>query len=241
MVDIPHTGALFCRPPDASAAHGGDHVPCGSHGRTRPKTSKFTHGGARANSGGLRHPCGGRPRKIVASPPQESWTGPRWVVYQTFPQAERLAAHELTREGYRTYLPLIADRRRDPVIKSLWHRVLVSRFPGYGFVELGPTDPWLPVKKTSGVSAVLLTAGKPAPVPIGEVERHMADDEELCDLARDEMPELIAGTSVRIEGGAYIGHSGIVLACNGLVTIIDVEMFGRPVPAKIARSMVLEV
>lgn len=229
-------------------------APCGSHSlNARKISSKFGHGGPRENSGGARPNSGGRrrgagrPRKeepeqrIIASLPPEMWSGPRWVVYQTFPQAERLAAHELTREGYRTYLPLIADRRRDPVIKSMWHRILVPRFVGYSFVELGPTDPWLPVKNTSGVSSVLLIGGKPAPVPSGEVEKHMADDGELCNLAREELPELEAGTSVKIEAGAYTGNSGIVISCNGLVTVIEVEAFGRPVPAKIARSMVVQL
>lgn len=199
----------------------------------RSKTSEIpSHAGARSRAGGSRRNAGGaRPGAA---------RGARWVMFQTFPQAERLAAQELTREGYRTYLPLIADRQQDAVIKSMWHLILVCRFPGIGFVELGSTDPWLPIRETSGVSGLSLSeTGRPSPIPVGEIERHMADDEELCDLTRDVHQELPARARVTIEGSALTGCQGIVVACNGLVTTADVEVFGRRRLTRVARSMVV--
>src|SRR5580765_7956476 len=104
---------------------------------------KFSHGGAR--------PGAGRPRKPVVSSrvtqldttARPDWIGPRWSVYQTHPQAERLVGDELARAGYRAYTPQIATLRRDRVLLTMFHKVLAPRFPGYGFVELGPTDPWV--------------------------------------------------------------------------------------------------
>ena len=162
---------------------------------------------------------------------------PRWFVLQSHPSAERLAAHELTRSGFRCYLPLIADRKRDPVVRSLWHRVLSIRFPSYCFFELNAGDPWVPVLHAAGVRKILLTGrGKPAPVPVGEVARHMEDDNRLCDLTHSLLPSFSAGAMVIIEAGALAGHGGVVANCNGLVTTVEVELFSRPMQVRVSRG-----
>lgn len=192
---------------------------------------KFSHGGAR--------PGAGRPRSPPANPWAEtnSWTGPRWCVYQTHPQAELLAAVELSRSGYHCYAPQIAMLRRDRVILTMFHKVLVPRFPGYGFVELATTDPWVPVRYAAGVRGVLLACnGRPALVPVGEVERHMAEDGALCDLSPEVMPCFDVGTRVRIEAGAMESFRGTVVECDGVVTMVEVTMFGRLVQARLART-----
>lgn len=207
-----------------------------------PLISKFGHGGPRPNSGGPR-PGAGRPRNPAPNPWAETnpWIGPRWCVIQTYPQAERLAARELSRSGYRCYLPLIATQRRDPVIPTVFRRVLVTRFAGYAFVELAPTDPWIPVRDTAGVARLLLTsAGRPAPVATGEVERHMAEDGTLCDLSPEVMPTFNPGAHVRIETGAMSGLHGTVVECDGLVTVVSLTMFGREVQARLARTTLAE-
>ena len=133
-----------------------------------PHLIKFGHGGAR--------PGAGRPRERPPNPwvKTNGWIGPRWCVYQTYHKAERLAARELGRAGYRAYTPEIAMLRRGRTSPTMFHKVMVARMPGYGFVELGPTDPWVPIKNTAGVRCLLLTpSGKPALCAGGEVERQM--------------------------------------------------------------------
>jgi transcription antitermination factor NusG len=200
---------------------------------------KFKHGGAR--------PGAGRPAKIpdaMATPSGPTPSGivpdtPRWYVYQTHPQAERLAAEDLTRTGYHGYAPLIAVRRQDAVIRGLFHKVRVARFPGYGFVELGPGEPWVPILEVAGVARILRGPdGRPARLPVGEIERHRLDDDRLCDLAREVMPALAAGARVTILAGALATHEGTVLDCDGLVTTIAVAMFGRVMPVRLDRGSV---
>jgi transcription antitermination factor NusG len=207
-------------------------------------SSKFGHGGPRANSGGPREnsggvrPGAGRPWKTPEAPviiPTRS----RWCVYQTHPQAERLAAEDLTRTGYHGYAPLIAVRRQDAVIRSLFHKIRVPRFPGYGFVELGPGDPWLPILEATGVARLLRGLdGRPACIPAGELERHMADDDRLCDLARETMTPFTAGDRVLILEGAFFGHEGSVIECDGLCTMVELMMFRRPMPYRADRASV---
>lgn len=201
--------------------------------------SKFGHGGARANSGGVR-PGAGRPWKVPsASMIAVLPTASRWCVYQTHPQAERLAAADLTRTGYHGYAPLIAVRRQDAVIRSLFHKVRVPRFPGYGFVELGPGDPWLPILEAAGVARILRGLdGRPARVPVGEIESHMLDDERLCDLKRETLPPFSVGARVNILDGALTSREGCVVECDGFATMVEVEMFGRTVPVWFDRASV---
>lgn len=189
-------------------------------------------------NGGAR-PGAGRPWKIP-EPANIIATGPRWCVYQSQPQAERRAAEEITRAGYRGYMPLIAVRRRDAVIRSLYHKVLLTRFPGYGFLQLGPTDRWRePFQDMAGKPRILLGAdGRPARIPVGELERHMLDDDLLCDLARETMPPLTVGCRVTLLDGAPASLEGSVLECDGLMTVVQVLMFGRPLPVRCDRASV---
>ena len=121
-------------------------------------SSKCGHGGARANSGGPRpnsggaRPGAGRPRKLVA--PRRVPNEPRWLVYQTHPHAESIAAEDLTRLGYRCYAPLIAVQKRADNGRytrlqdgkgagaGLFRKVRIARFPGYGFCELAAGAGW---------------------------------------------------------------------------------------------------
>jgi transcription antitermination factor NusG len=191
-------------------------------------------------NGGAR-PGAGRPWKIPDEPVIAS--GPRWCVYQSQPQAERRAAEEITRAGYRGYMPLIAVRKQDAVIRSMYHKVLLTRFPGYGFLELGPTDRWRePFQDMAGKPRILLGAdGRPARLPVGELERHMLDDDRLCDLTRGTMPPFRVGDRVIILEGAFTSHEGTVLECDGLVTTVEVQMFARPTPYRLDRAAVEEV
>jgi transcription antitermination factor NusG len=207
-------------------------------------SSKMPHGGARANSGGSRpnsggaRPGAGRPWKTHADPIVLP-IGPRWCVYQTHPQAERRAAEDLTRSGYHGYAPLIAVRRQDAVLRSMFHKVRVARFPGYGFVELGQGEPWLPILEAAGVFGILRGIdGRPARLPVGEIERHMLDDERLCDLQRETMPPIPIGARVTILAGAFTSFEGSVVEDDGLVTMVELEMFGRLIPVRLDRASV---
>ena len=205
-------------------------------------SSKMQHGGARLNSGGPRpnsgglRPGAGRPCKIL---PIIKPSAPRWHVYQTHPQAERVAAEELTRIGYHGYAPLIAVRKRDAVIRSMFHKVRVARFPGYGFVRLGPGEPWLPILEAAGVARILRGIdGRPSRLPVGEVESHMLDDDRLCDLQREALAPFEMGSRVVILEGALTAHEGSVLECDGLSTLVEVMMFGQMMPARFKRAAV---
>jgi len=196
------------------------HVPAGPE--TKPE-----------RRGGLRNPPGGRPRKPVPEPIaiQSRWISPRWCVVAFRGQAEISATGELARLGYTAYLPLIAIRRRDAALKT------VPLFPGYGFVQLGSTDPFAPILATHGVREILRAPdGRPALVPCGLVERLHDGDEERLQLPAEAAPILPVGTRVRAERGPFGGFPGDVLACDGYRTQVGIEIFGRVTPVWLDRA-----
>jgi transcription antitermination factor NusG len=93
-----------------------------------------------------------------------------WAVVHTHPQAERWAAANIARLGYRVFLPLFATLVRDPVLHTRTRLAMRPLFPRYAFVHLEDGTPWVPVRYAPGVSDLLMTDGKPAYAPEAAVE-----------------------------------------------------------------------
>jgi len=171
---------------------------------------------------------------------QTTWPksgGPRWLAVATHPQAERLATQEMSLAGYRSYLPYIAVRQRDPVVWSMWRKSLVPRFAGYCFVQHDyDADPWQPIHRLAGVRNILTTPeGRPVPVDDKLIAWLMALDAEKPLLDAAKMPIFAVGQVVRIEDGPFQGFPATVLACDGYTTELLVTIFGRSTKVTIER------
>jgi transcription antitermination factor NusG len=93
------------------------------------------------------------------------------------------------------------------------------------------------VREAAGVANLLLGSdGRPAPIPAAQIERCMADDASLADLAPETKPRFAAGDRVKVVEGAFADHAGVVLQCNGAVTLVEIMMFGRPIGLHVART-----
>jgi transcription antitermination factor NusG len=167
----------------------------------------------------------------------------RWYVIQTHPQAELYVAHELGRVGYDHYLPMIVVRRRDAVVKTMFHAVQVPMFAGYLFFAMHPEHGcWTPIRYKPGVKKVLMSVSmRPIPVEIGLVEGLIASAPARLHLASEVLPRHPVGADLRIMSGPMVGYSGKCLSCDGLVTKIEVEIFGRPVAMQMARNQLERV
>jgi transcription antitermination factor NusG len=82
-----------------------------------------------------------------------------WIVVHSYPQAEAWAALNLERRGYHAYLPMMTVRRRDRVLRSMWHHVETPLFPRYLFVRF--PGHWVPIRYTPGVYRIVSAAGFP--------------------------------------------------------------------------------
>jgi len=139
-------------------------------------------------------------------------TGPQWFVCQPQPQAERWATTNLIQRGYETYLPLLAIRRRDRAIRSLWHVVEEPLYARYLFVRFDSAcDPWTPIWHTPGISRLLTKDDrKPNPCPEAAVLVLQATEASRRILGTPEAlhrPGAVCSPAV----GVLAGHRAVVL------------------------------
>lgn len=225
---------------------------CQRHPAADPVFSSSKRGGARPNSGGPRANSGGpRPNsggaRLNSGPKPQPKPAPvividpipRWAVVAFWGQAEMSGTGELTRLGYETYLAMVAIRRRDPVILSMWHTVRVPLLSGYGFIRITQIQSREPILATRGVREVLLRPdGRPWWVPDGEIDKLRANDVARLKPPPRHGSALAVGTVVRIVDGAFTDHRGVVVECDGARTLVEVQMFGRPMPVWLDRAAV---
>lgn len=147
--------------------------------------------------------------------PSGSRPGPRWHVVATYSQAERRAVANLTRQGYRCYLPLITLTRRDRAVRSMLHRIEAPLFSGYCFCQFDPmTTEWHPIRNTPGVFQLLTNAtGMPAPVP-----DHILAAIQATEDARRSLPPPRArwapGAACSLAAGPMRGLPAVVTRCT---------------------------
>ena len=167
---------------------------------------------------------------------------PRWAVIAYFGQAELSATRELTRIGYETYTPFEAIRRRDPVIPSEFRVVLAPMFSGYGFIRLTTTESREPIVAVRGVREVLRRPdGHPGWVADQWLDNLRDGDAKRLLLPKEHGPVLAVDTKVWIKVGAFEGHRGVVLQCDGVKTQVEIQFFGRPMPVWVDRVSVSEI
>jgi transcriptional antiterminator RfaH len=164
-----------------------------------------------------------------ARTPSGSRPGPRWFVVSTYPQAERRALDHLQQQGYDAYLPLCTIRRRDRVLRTLFHPVEVPLFPSYAFVSFDPQhDPWRPIVNTLGVYALLRRPdGIPNPVAMGSVEALQAMDAlrgSISPPGASWAPGMPCSPAV---GTPFAGHPAVVVSVTGQRAIIAMLLFGE--------------
>lgn len=129
-----------------------------------------------------------------------------WYLIYTKPRQERLAQDNLRRQGYETYLPLVARNRRR---NGRYHRTIEAFFPRYLFIRLDcESDNWAPIRSTYGVAGLVRFGGLPAIVPetfLDSLRQH-DDSQGLQQVPADEIKP---GDKVTIIDGPLTGYAGI--------------------------------
>jgi transcriptional antiterminator RfaH len=152
----------------------------------------------------------------------------RWYVVHTQPNGEGRADLNLRRQGFATYLPRYARRRRHARRQEMVKRPL---FPRYLFVGLDlARDRWRAVHSTFGVDRLVLAGEEPLPVPDDVIDaiRAREDDDGLVALG---LPAGIGpGSRVRLVDGIFADAKGVLerIADDRRVAIL-LELLGREV------------
>lgn len=145
-----------------------------------------------------------------------------WYAVCTRHQHEKSAAQILEYKQFEVFLPLYRARRRwQDRVKEL----SIPLFPGYLFVSEEP-ERMLAILTTPGVSSIVSYAGRPAAVPVSEIE----DVRRIVQSALrvEPHPFLKCGDWVRVKYGPIAGVEGILLRKKNIARLVlSVEMLGK--------------
>lgn len=138
-----------------------------------------------------------------------------WACVHTHVGAEHWAQANLRDRGYTTWLPLVAVRRRDRVVRTMFHNVQVPAFSRYVFLQHTPGSPWSPIRYTEGVNDVVRMGMQPAyasDMAIEAVRKALEADAGRGEPQDSGFPP---GTPLRWAAGPLKGFDAIALRPDG--------------------------
>ena len=151
-----------------------------------------------------------------------------WFAIHTRSRHEKTVRTELQRSGVEVFLPTIMKWSR---WKDRRKQVEWPLFPGYCFARFDPTST-LPILKCSGVIAIVSAAGRPAPIPPGEIEgiRKLV----TSDLQYDPCPFVEEGSMVEVVSGPLRGVTGRLVRKGAHARLVlSVDLIGQAVSVEV--------
>jgi transcription antitermination factor NusG len=145
-----------------------------------------------------------------------------WYAIYTRHQHEKTVKRALNSKGFETFLPLYGAAHR---WKDRTQIVSLPLFPCYVFLRAG-TQHFLSVLTTPGVYGVVLSAGKPSPIPAEEIDVIRMATESGATLQPH--PLIKRGDLVRVKSGILAGVQGILVRYKNVCRIImSVNILGK--------------
>ena len=160
----------------------------------------------------------------------EDWS---WHVLYTRHQHEKVIAQALLNKGFEVFLPLYSTTHR---WKDRNKQVSLPLFPSYVFLRGGMNRQY-EIATTPGIHMLLMTAGRAAVVPEGEINtvRRLVDS---CEHLGPH-PFLYSGEWVRVKSGALAGAEGVLVRRkNDIRLIISIKMLGKSAATEVDASIV---
>ena len=161
--------------------------------------------------------------------------GTTWFLAQLKPNGGQMADRNLTRQGFRTFIPL-----EEGTVRRGGRFVTASMplFPGYIFVALNTAaGQWRPIKSTYGITRLVSFGQEPAQVPLALMSQLML----RCDASGKLLPPrlLNPGDQVRIASGPFAEFVGQVetIAPDRRVFVLMELMGGQTRVAVKARQL----
>lgn len=120
----------------------------------------------------------------------------KWFLAQSKPNSHAIAERNLTRQGFKTFLPMREETAR---IRDRFVTKLRPLFPGYLFVALDlGAGSWRAVNSTFGITKLVSLGNAPTPVPCDLVTALM----QRCD-PQDPGKTLQPGDQVALTHGPF--------------------------------------
>lgn len=159
-----------------------------------------------------------------------------WYAARAKPKMEELALVNLRRQGFDAFLPRVR-RAPSPKAKRSPKLALGPLFPGYVFVALDVgRERWRAVNSTLGLLYLVRFGDRPAPLPVGLVERMRALSGADGLVAAEDSLRL--GQTAKVVGGAFDGWIGQVqsLADGQHRVVLLVELMSRATMLTVPRD-----
>ena len=132
-----------------------------------------------------------------------------WVLIYTKAKQEKKANENLQKQGFKTFLPLIAASNKNNELKSL-----VPLFPRYFFAKLNLSlDNWTAIKSSYGVSHIVMFGEKFTAIP-DRIIQLIQDklDKGIVYKEKISKTEFQKGDLLTIKEGYFAGIDAIFLA-----------------------------
>jgi transcription antitermination factor NusG len=149
----------------------------------------------------------------------------RWAVARTRPQAEHWAFVNVSRLGYTAFLPLCTVRRRDRVVRTLFHNVEAPLFGRYLFIQHQPGTSWRPIRSAPGVQTLVIVGGRLEYAAVGAVEQ-LQQTEALRRAPTAPQNLLRPGSACTLTAGPFRGHEAAVVEVDGNNAVVAILLLG---------------
>ena len=157
-----------------------------------------------------------------------------WVLIYTKARQEIKANENLRRQGFKTFLPLIAPTNKDSIFKSL-----VPVFPRYLFLQINfELDNWTSIKSSYGVSRVVMFSDKFTSIPDNVIKliQDRLNDEGIY-KENVAIVDYQKGDPVCIEKGQFAGIDALFLSKKSKDRVrLLLKLLNTSVIAEIAKS-----
>jgi transcriptional antiterminator RfaH len=129
-----------------------------------------------------------------------------WFLVHTHSGREKVAAINLERQGFRTFLPMqMKSVRYGRTVKA----TPVAYFSSYLFTTFDRLkDRWSPINNTFGVRRLVDFSVGPAPVPKAVIKELLSRTDDFGMVSG--MPCLVPGNQVRINRGPFEGQLALI-------------------------------
>ena len=148
-----------------------------------------------------------------------------WYVAYTQPKRERVAADNLTQQGFETYLPLYRIFQKSQQASLCGFEPM---FPRYAFFRPGAGQSISTARSTRGVAFVLSFGCQPAVLKDDALEA-IRDFERLRNSVDVHQPSPFRpGAKVKLAGETLFGIEGLVTSVSAKRVNVLVEILGGP-------------
>ena len=164
--------------------------------------------------------------------------GDNWYLLQFKPNSHRLAELNLTRQGFKTFLPLEETTYRK-ASKFIYN--IRPLFPGYMFVNTDSVcAPWRKINGTRGVSRLVTFDHSPKPIPtefIVAIKRR-CNSNGILKPTRDFFP----GDKVEISGGPFASFIATIEFMESKKRIwVIMDLMGQTTRVKVSTEQVKKI